>query len=425
MRYKLLYLVIDGAADRLSDPVTTLEKAVKPGLDEIAKYGVCGAMYTVGRGVAPESDEAVLSILGYDPHEVYTGRGPLEAAGAGIMIREGYEVAFRANFATIDPETRKIIDRRVGRSLTSEEAKELAKALDGMELGIHGGYAIVRATVGHRAVVVIGSRTERLSPNVENIDPAYKRRGLLSVAVPDYEPYIAPPVPLDNTREARVTSELVTAFINKAMDILGSHPVNRARTSRGLPPANAILLRDAGGSLPKARPLGELYGCKFALLAEMPVELGIGRALGAETVILEPPTGDPRRDYEERLEKTLKALVRNDIIYVHLKGPDEPGHDKDFELKKKRIEEIDKYFVQPLLENRPSDLAILVTADHATPPSVGAHTDDPVPIAFNAPGVQPDYTKAFTERECIKGRLGLYEHGWLLLPDIHARFLRG
>ncbi len=423
-KYKLVYLVIDGAADSLSDPVTTLEAAHKPGLDWLAKSGVCGVVYTVGRGVAPESDEAVISILGYDPHEVYTGRGPLEALGAGVELREGYEVAFRANFATIDPTTRRIVDRRVGRNLTTEEARELAKALEHVELGIYDGYARVVATIGHRAVVIIGSRSEKLSPMVSNNDPAYARKGLVSIAAEKFEPFIKPIEPLEDTREARIAAELVNRFFELAVQVLSKHPINEKRVSRGALPANALLLRDAGGRLPRAQPLTEKYKCGFAVLAEMPVEVGIGRAFGARTIPLEPPSGDPRRDYELRLRATLRALEESDIVYVHLKGPDEPGHDGDFELKKKRIEEIDEYYVQPLLEHARDRLAVLVTSDHATPPSKRAHTDDPVPAAFYAPGIEPDSAEKFTERECLKGSLGVIEHGWQLLPVVLEKYLK-
>ncbi len=415
---KLLYLVLDGMADRLADERTTLEIAYKPGLDWIARDGMCGLMYTVEKGIAPESDEAVISIIGYNPHEVYTGRGPIEALGAGLSIREGFEIAFRANFATIDPSTRRLVDRRVGRNLATEEARELAKAIDNMELGRYGGYAKVKATVGHRAVVIIGSREHKLSPYVSNSDPAYDRKGLLSVAVKDFEPYVKPIKPLEDTEEARVTAELANIFIDKAIEILDKHPVNRDRVSRGLLPANAILLRDAGGEIPKATPLPEKYGLKFAVLAEMPVEIGIGRAFGAYTVALEPPIGDPREVYSIRLEKALELLKSYDIVYVHLKGPDEPGHDRDMELKKRRIEEIDEYFVRPFLERMSSDIGILVTADHATPPSIGAHTDDPVPVVVYGNGVEPDEVKVLTEKACLKGRLGIIEHGWKLLPKV-------
>ena len=422
-RLKLIYLVLDGMSDRLSDPITTLESAEKPGLDYIASKSKCGLMYTMGKGIAPESDEAVISLLGYDPHEVYTGRGPLEALGAGIPIKEGNEVAFRANFATIDPSSLRIIDRRVGRSLKTDEARKLAETLDKMELGEYDGYVRVVATIGHRAVVVIGSRTHKLSPMVDNNDPAYKRVGLVSVANQTFNPFIKGIEPLNNSEGAKITAELANVFVKKSIIILDNHPVNKERVKQGLPPANALLLRDAGGSFPQATPLGVIYGGRFTVLAEMPVEIGIGRAFGAETIVMDPPTGKPEIDYKIRLEMTFEALEKSDIVYVHLKGPDEPGHDGDVALKRTRIEEIDKYYVQPMLARLRDDTAILVTADHSTPPSVKSHTDDPVPVAFYAPGIKADGVKAFSEKEFARGSLGLIEHGWMLLPMI-IRFLK-
>jgi 2,3-bisphosphoglycerate-independent phosphoglycerate mutase len=423
VKYKLIYLVVDGVADSLADHVTTLEAAVKPGLDWVASRGVCGLLYPVERGVAPESDEAVISLLGYNPHEVYPGRGVLEALGAGLELKWGYEVAFRANFATVDPATRRIIDRRAGRRLTSEEARELARAVDNMELGEYEGYARVVATVSHRAVVVIGSRRYRLSPLVSNNDPAYARRGLVSVAVENPSPFVEEIKPLVPTREAEITARLADIFFEKSLRVLSDHPLNAERARRGLLPANALLLRDAGGEPPRAEPLPAKYQCKFAVLAEMPVEVGIGRAFGADTVELGLPTGDPRVDYDDRLRATLRAVRSYDVVYVHLKGPDEPGHDGDFESKKRRVEEIDKYYVQPLVEEVRDKYALLVTADHATPPSRRAHTSDPVPVALYTPEVKPDSAARFTERECARGALGVVEHGWLLLPRVLREYL--
>ncbi len=417
---KLIYLVLDGVADRIIDEKTSLELASKPNLDSLARRAVGGVMYTVGKGYAPESDVAVLSILGYNPEKYYTGRGPLEALGAGIRIREGYEVAFRANVATIDSVTLRIIDRRVARSLTTDEARRLAEAVDNMELGKHDGYAIVRATVGHRAVVVIGSRTQRLSDNVDNSDPAYTRKGKISVAVKNYEPYIKQVRPLDDTEEAKRTAELANIFTRKAIEILDKHPVNLEREKKGLLKANAILLRDAGGALPRVKPIEELFGRKFAAVVEMPVEKGIARLLGMNIIEVPPPSKDKRRDYEIRLKATLRGLEDNDVVYVHLKGPDEPGHDGNIEAKVEAIELIDKYFVGPLLDKISLDnVAILVTADHATPPSVKAHTDDPVPVILAYSKLKPDGLQSFTEKECYrKGSLGVISHGYELLPRI-------
>jgi len=416
---KLIYLVIDGAADSLSDKPTSLELANTPHLDAIASASLCGLMYTIGRGVAPESDAAVLALLSYDPHRYYTGRGPLEALGAGLSIREGYEVAFRANFATVDEATLEIIDRRAGRRLESEEAHRLAAALDGMKLSAYDGYVRVKATIGHRAVVIIGSKTCKLSDEVDNTDPAYAKVGKISVARPSYEKKLMPCKPLSDTPEARRTAELVNEFTRRAVEILSRHPVNKERVKRGLLKANAILLRDSGGSLPRVKPIAEKLGLKFGAVVEMPVEKGIARLLGMEVAEVPPPTGDKARDYRDRLEAALSLLERVDAVYVHLKGPDEPGHDGLLEEKAKAIEDVDSHFVKLLLNRiNLNEYAIIVTSDHATPPSAKAHTDDPVPVAVHVPGVEPDDVQKFTERECAKGRLGIIEHGWELLPRV-------
>ncbi len=417
---KLLYIVLDGAADRVQDSPTSYEAAKTPVLDYLAKIGICGMMYTIGKGIAPESDTAVLSILGYDPHKCYTGRGPLEALGAGIRIREGYEVAFRANFATIDEATGKIIDRRCGRDLSNTEAKLLAKALDGMDLGLYEGYARVAATIGHRAIVVIGSRSFELSDKVSNTDPAYSKVGTISIAIREFRPYITKCKPLDESIEARRTAELVNRFTSLAIEKLKEHEVNKEREAKGKLKANVILLRDAGGSLPKVEPISKRYNRRFAALTEMPVEKGIATLLGMTVAEVPPPTDDKRNDYLLRLKTVLKLIKTHDAVYVHLKGPDEPGHDKDLKRKAQAIELIDLYFMKPLIEEiNLKETCLLITSDHATPWTVGAHTDDPVPVILVSPKIKPDGVDRVSEKLCLeKGGLGLIEHGWDLLPKV-------
>ncbi|MEM0376165.1 MAG: 2,3-bisphosphoglycerate-independent phosphoglycerate mutase [Thermofilum sp.] len=415
---KLVYLVLDGVADRPEDGPTSLEVAKKPALDAIARRARCGLMYAIERGVAPESDAAVMSILGYNPHEEYTGRGPLEAVGAGLSLREGYEVAFRANFATVDPDTRRIVDRRCGRNLSSEEARELARALDNLQLNVYDAYARVIATVGHRAVVVIGSRSFPLSDAVDNTDPAYEKRGYVSEARSSFEPFIARARPLDKSPEALRTAELVDMFTELSISILKNHPVNLRRAAKGKLPANAILLRDAGGRLPRLQSISAKFGLRFGAVAEMPVEVGISKVLGMEIASVPPPTEDKAADYAVRLEATLKLLDRVDAVYVHLKGPDEPGHDGDLKAKVKAIELIDQHYVSKLARELPSDAAILVTADHATPYTRKAHSGDPVPVVLAHEKLEPDGVKEFTERACAGGSLGVIEHGYQLLPTV-------
>jgi len=416
---KFIYLVLDGAADSLSDKITSYEAANTPHLDKLASMGRCGMMYTIGKGIAPESDAAVFSILGYNPHKSYTGRGPIEALGAGLEIREGYEIAFRANFATVEDKSMKLVDRRVGRSLLSEEAKELAKSIDNLELDLYDGYARVVATVGHRAVVVIGSRSYKLSDNVGNTDPAYEKVGKISVAKKKYEKIIAECKPLDGSVEAKRTAKLANIFTKKVVEFLDDHPVNKKRASEGKLKANAMLLRDAGGSLPKVEKIEDRFGLSFGAIAEMPVEIGIARLLGMHVEKVPPPSEDKEKDYSIRLDTTFKVLEKRDAVYVHLKGPDEPGHDGDFQRKIKSIELIDKYYVKPLLERVDlENTAILVTSDHATPPSLKSHSGDPVPVILYIPGLAGDSVRRMSEKECLKGSLGIIEHGWLLLPKI-------
>lgn len=416
---KLLYIVIDGVADNM-EYTTSLEAAYTPNLDFIAESGVCGLMYTLGRGIAPESDVAVFSILGYNPHEYYTGRGPLEALGSGFTFREGYEVAFRANFATVNPETLEIIDRRVGRSLEKREAIELARALDGLELDSGRGYVRVAHTVGHRGVVVIGSNSVRLSDNISNTDPAYVRVGRVSTAKADTRSLrIAECKALDRSLEAKYTAELVNEFTRKAVEILRKHPVNARREEKGLLPANAIILRDPGSSIPKPPKFYEVYKLKIAAIAEMPVEIGIFRVLGLTPITVSFESTSDRLDFEAREVVRLLRVKEYDGVYVHIKGPDEPGHDGDFERKVEIIEEIDRKFVKHVLDSiDSSETSILVTSDHATPYTAKSHTDDPVPVALYSKSLSRDSVRRFSERECKRGRLKVIDVGWKLLPTV-------
>src|SRR6202022_1491650 len=148
---KVLYVVLDGLGDRPSTALggkTPLEAADTPFLDELAQKGETGLMDTIGPGIAPESDAAVMSILGYDVDEFYTGRGPPEAPGAGVDVPDGC-LAWRCNFATVD-EDWKIVDRRVGRNLSDPEARQLAAAVQ-EEGRLHESTFEFRPPTGHRA----------------------------------------------------------------------------------------------------------------------------------------------------------------------------------------------------------------------------------------------------------------------------------
>ena len=410
LMHKLIFVVMDGLADR---PIaefggkTPLEAAETPALDSLASKG-SGGMLRVIEGVAPESDAAVLALLGYDPHKYYTGRGPLEAVGTGATFKGGM-LALRCNFATT-ADGRDILDRRAGRTLTSKEAAALAAAINKKVKLANANFKFY-ASVAHRGVLIIGDGSSKLkkkmlSANITNTDPAYEIRNGIPHALSSFEGKVKRSVPLDNTTAAARAAELVNEFTAKAFGVMKNHPVNIRRSKKGLLAANTIICRDAGNRLPPLYSLSKRYGRRWALLADMPLEIGIGELAGMSIVHLPLPTFTAS-DYKVRLEKTLAALKKFGCLYIHIKGPDLFGHDGDYNGKKKCIEEADKYFFSPLLQK--IDLAktvVVVTADHATPCVMKGHSDDPVPFVISGGNVKADFVERFGESYCRNGGFG-------------------
>ena len=129
---KILYIVLDGLGDLPIEALgnkTPLEAAVTPKMDRLAQSGKTGMIYPVEKGIAPESDIAVISLLGYDARKYYTGRGPLESFAEGLKVNDG-DLALRVNFATVGDDAVIIKDRRVGRNLTTQEATNLSREIN-------------------------------------------------------------------------------------------------------------------------------------------------------------------------------------------------------------------------------------------------------------------------------------------------------
>ena len=80
---------------------TLLQHAHTPNADRLARMGRCGLLRTVADGFHPGSEVANSSILGYDQHVVYEGRGPLEAASIGVELADD-DLALRCNLISLD-----------------------------------------------------------------------------------------------------------------------------------------------------------------------------------------------------------------------------------------------------------------------------------------------------------------------------------
>jgi 2,3-bisphosphoglycerate-independent phosphoglycerate mutase len=398
---------------------TPLEAAQTPNMDALAQRGQTGLMYTVGEGVAPESDAAVISLLGYDPFKYSTGRGVIEAAGAGLTMKDG-DLALRCNFATLDKD-RNIVDRRVARSLTTEEATELTKAAnDKVQLTSYPAEFEFKNTLGHRAVLLIKSKAQALSSHITNSDPAYTIINGIGVAQLDADMILQTVQPMDDTPAAKVSAGLVNEFIEKSHALWETHPINLNRAKQGKLKANGVLSRDAGHLLPKFFNITQQYDVDFACLADMHTERGIAQLAGMNASLLPPPTGNIEADMKVRVEAVLQILPKHDCFYIHLKGPDEPGHDGNYVLKTQIIADIDRYFFGPLLKQISlSDTLFCITSDHATPCALKVHSDTPVALLIaSGKSARNNSVTGFSEDECSKGSLGLIKHGYDLMPRL-------
>ena len=404
----MIYVLLDGVGD-LPHPnlsgKTPLEAATTENIDTLTRNGVMGQVISVGKGIAPESDIAVFNMLGYKfQHSDYAGRGVIEAIGVGIDFRDG-DLALRGNFATLDHEG-KIIDRRAGRKIEREDAEKISKEIEKkIRFSNPNTSVVVAPTIGHRIIVRLRN-SKPLSSEITNTDPAYARVDGMGIAkaVTDFMK-IEKCIPLEQTKNATDAANLVNEFTEQSLEIMKKSVVNKQRSEKNKKLLNSILLRDAGNKYPNVKPINDLYSMNFSCIVDMPVEVGISNILKMKAFDAGGLT-----DYEKKASIAAQAMDTENAIYVHLKGPDEFGHDGDAIGKMKNIEEIDKRFFGTLLDHIDiSKIAVMISADHSTPCIYKGHSDDPVPLLISGDMISNDNTQRFTEVESKKGAIGLIE----------------
>jgi len=405
---KIIYVLLDGVGD-LPHPdlagKTPLEAATTKNMDMLAKNGIMGQVISVGKGIAPESDIAVFNMLGYKfQHSDYAGRGVIEAIGIGIDFKDG-DLALRGNFATIDDEG-KIIDRRAGRRIEREDVEKISKEIEKeIKFSNPNTTVAVAPTVGHRVTVRLRDN-KPLSSEISNTDPAYARVDGMGIAkaVSDFMK-IEKCIPLEQSENAANAANLVNEFTKQSLEIMKKSDVNKQRSQKNKKLLNSILLRDAGNKYPNVKPINDLHSMNFSCIVDMPVEIGISNILKMKAF-----NAGGLTDYEEKARVAAQAMETENAIYVHLKGPDEFGHDGDAIGKMKNIEEIDERFFGTLLDHVDvSKIAIMISADHSTPSIHKGHSDDPVPLLISGNMITNDDTQRFTETEAKKGAIGLID----------------
>jgi 2,3-bisphosphoglycerate-independent phosphoglycerate mutase len=385
--------------------LTPLEAAYTPNLDALARNGAMGSVLSVGKGIAPQSDIAVFNMLGYNFKDgSYVGRGVIESIGCNIDFREG-DLALRGNFATVDNNL-KIVDRRAGRAISTEEAKSVCKTLsDNITLSDKSGSVTLEPTIAHRVVIRFRHAKMKLSDKITNTDPAYDKVDGMGIAkaVTNQDIYIQESKAQEDTEPAKVAARMLNEFTIQVVRLLSDHPVNRARIAAGKMPMNCILARDSGNRYPNVEPINKMYNMSIGGIVDMPVEIGISKVLGIKMF----QAGDII-DYEKKAKVAADSLKLVNAIYVHIKGPDEFGHDGNASGKKKNIEDIDRRFFGTLMQElNKMDAAIVISGDHSTPCIKKGHSDDPVPLLVSSSRVEHDGSARFTKNYAKRGRLGL------------------
>lgn len=416
---RLFIVVLCGGADwPVSElgGLTPFEAAATPNLDKLARRGSSAALQVIAPDIPPESDSGAMALLGYDPMTYYTGRGPLEGLGMDFWEPDRYCVAFRVNFASWDPRTGRL-DRRTSRDLDDDEqAAMVAEIIAAVSLDDAVAFRLT-GFARHRGILALTSDTVPLSGKVTNTDPGFVSRGPFGVPVkaPGSTPATctpcapsapcAPGAPADGDPAAATTARLVNEFVAASARVMESSAVNQRRRAKGKLPANLLLVRDAGDVLPKLPGFAARTGLSLSMYGQVPAERGLALLIGAGFTRSMPARGQPEQDYYRHLVPRLLADPAR-AVFVHLKGPDEPGHDGRPRDKVRAIEEIDAHFIGPLGDGLTPADTLVVTCDHATPCELGLHSTDRVPAVVVGPGLNSDAVTVFGEHAASGGGLG-------------------
>jgi len=382
-------IIVDGMGDRPlidHDYKTPLEYANTPNMDRLAKGGLVGSLDPISPGVRPGSDVANLALLGYDPARYYTGRGALEALGAGIDLRPN-DVAFRVNFATVDDDFR-VEDRRAGR--IRKGASKLAKSVSEIKVeSTTGVKTIFKPTVEHRAVLVL--RGEKLSRHVTDTDPGAEGLKLVISRA------------TDGSDEAKRTAAAVNEFVKRSHEVLRDHPLNQERANDGEKPANIILTRGAGTS-PSLPSFKSMYDLRGACISGTAMIKGIASAAAIDVIDVRGATGSIKTDYEAKA--VIEGAKDKNFVVVHVKAPDIAGHDADFKGKVRALEDVDALVGHVIDEVDIGANYVALTSDHATPVGYGYHTGDPVPLVIGGPDVPASRVLKLSEASASRGNIG-------------------
>ncbi len=378
------YVVIlgDGMADEPIESLgnkTILQAADTPFLDMLSKKSEIGMVHTVPDGMAPGSDTANLSVLGYDPKIYYSGRSPLEALSIGVPMTDT-DIALRCNIVTISEEEgvpyeeQTIIDHSSSEISTEDCGillEAVRKKLENDIFKFYLGTSYRHCTIWHNGSVV------KLTPPHDVLGQK-----------------VGPNLP---------ETESLREMMKKSYEILKNHPLNIERKKKGLNPANSCWFWGAG-TKPALSSFEEKTGKKGVMISAVDLLKGIAVGAGMDNIIVPGADGTLHTNYEGKANAAIKALTEDgyDFAYIHVEAPDEMGHQGSVERKIKAVENLDGRVIKTVVEGLKKSgepFRVIVTPDHPTPIRLRTHVAKPVPYLLYDSTEELDRTWNYNEAE--------------------------
>ena len=396
---KYIIMLCDGMADEPLEELqgqTPLERARTINLDQMAPRSEIGMVRTVPEGMAPGSDTANLSVIGYDPKQYYTGRSPLEALSIGVDMKPD-DVSFRCNLVTLSEEEKTYEEKRILDHSSDEISTEEARVLvDALKKGLEKeGYTFYTG-ISYRHLLIWnhGAVLDLTAPH-----------DILTRQIGTYLP------------EDKVLREMM----EKSYEILNHHPINEARRAKGLKPANSAWFWGAG-TRPCLTSFEEQYHVKGAMISAVDLLKGIAVGAQMHNITVEGANGGLHTNYAGKAQAAIDALIKEnyDFVYIHVEAPDEMGHQGSVKDKIQAIEKIDELIIGPVkdtLEAEHVDFRMLVLPDHPTPIRVRTHTGNPVPYMLYDSTQSFQGASVYTERTGLDSGI-MQEEGYRLIRHL-------
>lgn len=375
---KYIVVAISGIADHPAEELggkTPLEVAKIPNLNYFTKIGKVGQAKLLSDRLEPSSDISFLSLLGYDPEKVYTGRGPLEAANLELKLEDN-EVAFRMNFVT---EADGVMADPAGGNLTTKEAKALINFLN-KKVASDFVRFFPGSNYRHIAVLKDSHGFEALSAKTQNPESFMGER-------------------VDNHLPKGPGEELLKKLMYDARLLLQDHEINQVRLDLNENPANMIWLWGQGRR-PFFEKFSDLHGLTGAVLSSMEYAKGAARLAGLTVLDMEESMSEePEVRYTRYAKRFTEIAGEKDFICLHFDAADESSLNGDCKAKISALEAVDFFVlsrVKDYLEIH-KDVRVIVTPAHALPWKTRKHVRDYVPFVIAGKNIMADDFERFSE----------------------------